>query len=59
MPKHLGRLLKDGENIENQIQKAFTITNRELWNSEIDTNLSGSTTVSLLITKDLVIKLLY
>ncbi|CAD8086954.1 unnamed protein product [Paramecium primaurelia] len=54
LPKHLGRLLKDAENIENQIQKAFTITNRELWNSEIDTNLSGSTTVSLLITKDLI-----
>ncbi|CAD8210462.1 unnamed protein product [Paramecium pentaurelia] len=52
LPKHLSRLLKDGENIENQIQKAFTITNRELWNSEIDTNLSGSTTISLLINKD-------
>ncbi|CAD8178127.1 unnamed protein product [Paramecium octaurelia] len=54
LPKHLGRLLKDAENIEDQIQKAFTITNRELWNSEIDTNLSGSTTVSLLITKDII-----
>jgi serine/threonine protein phosphatase PrpC len=54
LPKHLGRLLKDAENVETQIVKAFTITNRELWNSEIDTNLSGSTTVSLLIAKDIV-----
>ena len=30
------------------------MTNREIWNSDTDTNLSGSTTASILITKDIV-----
>lgn len=37
-----------------QIARAFTITNREIWNSDTDTNLSGSTTASVLITKDII-----
>ncbi|CAD8201617.1 unnamed protein product [Paramecium octaurelia] len=54
LPKHLGRLLKETGDLEIQISKAFAITNKELCNSEIDTNLSGSTTVSLLIAKDII-----
>ncbi|CAD8105759.1 unnamed protein product [Paramecium sonneborni] len=54
LPKHLGRVLKETDDIESQISKAFGMTNKELCNSEIDTNLSGSTTVSLLLTKDII-----
>ncbi|CAD8097600.1 unnamed protein product [Paramecium primaurelia] len=54
LPKHLGQYLKELGYIENQILKAFEITNKELCYSEIDTNLSGSTTVSLLIIKDII-----
>ncbi|CAD8203305.1 unnamed protein product [Paramecium pentaurelia] len=54
LPKHLGQYLKELGYIENQILKAFEITNKELCYSEIDTNLSGSTTLSLLIIKDIV-----
>ena len=50
----MGKVLKETENLESQILKAFEMTNKELCNSDIDTNLSGSTTVSLLITKDIV-----
>ncbi|CAD8091952.1 unnamed protein product [Paramecium primaurelia] len=54
LPKHLGKQLKETSDLDDQISKAFAITNKELWNSEIDTNLSGSTTVSLLIKKDMI-----
>lgn len=46
------RLLKDTDQVEHSIAKSFQITNREIWNSEVDTNLSGSTTVAVLLTKD-------
>ncbi|CAK60007.1 unnamed protein product (macronuclear) [Paramecium tetraurelia] len=54
LPKHLGKLLKEVGNLESNIFRAFEITNNELCNSEIDTNLSGSTTVSLLMIKDII-----
>lgn len=40
------------EGLHQVIMKAFLQTNKEIWSSEIDTTLSGSTTVSLLIKKD-------
>ncbi|CAK59228.1 unnamed protein product (macronuclear) [Paramecium tetraurelia] len=53
LPKHFHKYLVDNqEDIKMQIARAFTITNREIWNSNTDTNLSGSTTASVLITKD-------
>ncbi|CAD8192683.1 unnamed protein product [Paramecium pentaurelia] len=55
LPKHLHKYLGDNhEDIKQQIARAFTITNREIWNSDTDTNLSGSTTASVLITKDII-----
>ena len=35
--------------------KAFLQTNKEIWQSEVDTTLSGSTCVSLLIAKNKII----
>ncbi|CAD8089739.1 unnamed protein product [Paramecium primaurelia] len=55
LPKHLHNQLEDNhEDIKIQISRAFTNTNREIWNSNTDTNLSGSTTALVLIKKDII-----
>lgn len=40
------------EGVQIALHKAFAQTNKEIWDSDIETSLSGSTTVSLLIKKD-------
>ncbi|CAD8198601.1 unnamed protein product [Paramecium octaurelia] len=55
LPKYFHKfLVVNQEDIKMQIARAFAITNREIWNSNTDTNLSGSTTASVLITKDII-----
>ncbi|CAD8064336.1 unnamed protein product [Paramecium sonneborni] len=52
LPKHLESLINKEDNKYKVIQKAFESTNKEIWDSETDTSLSGSTTVTVLIKKD-------
>ncbi|CAD8145955.1 unnamed protein product [Paramecium octaurelia] len=52
LPKHLEILLSKEDNKNKVIQKAFEQTNKEIWDSETDTSLSGSTTVSVIMKKD-------
>lgn len=46
--ENLCKILKEDEP-EPSLTRAFAITNKEVWSAELDTNLSGSTTVALLI----------
>ncbi|KAM3139175.1 hypothetical protein pb186bvf_008773 [Paramecium bursaria] len=51
LPKYIEYHLEEN-NIRLSLIKAFEQTNKEIWNSEVDTALSGSTTVALLCKRD-------
>lgn len=51
--EYLARHLRDDPlQIQANLTRAFLETNKEIFQANLDTNLSGSTTVSLLIKKD-------
>lgn len=50
--EHIEQQLIREESVVIALQKAFDKTNREIWDADIETSLSGSTTVSVLIKKE-------